>query len=131
MEDLKTRIDKVIAKIDIASKHSSIAELEADSMDPSFWKDPKAASEKMKEMASLQKEIEQAKQIRDLFDSGKTDEAEKLLEELETLLYFSGVYDKSSALVSIHAGQGGVEAMDWTEMLNRMYRRYGERKGFA
>jgi peptide chain release factor 2 len=69
--------------------------------------------------------------MQELVDSGNMQEAEKLLEELETLLYFSGIYDKGSAIVSIHSGQGGVEAMDWTQMLFRMYSRYAERKGFS
>ncbi len=131
MTDIKNRIEKVLQKIDIVSKQKKIVELEAESMAPSFWKDPQNASGKMKEMASLQKEINRAKQLQEMLDSGKTDEAEKLLEEMETLLYFGGVYDKSSALVSIHAGQGGVEAMDWTQMLSRMYGRYAEKKGFV
>ncbi|MEK9175963.1 MAG: peptide chain release factor 2 [Patescibacteria group bacterium] len=131
MEDLKTRIDKVISKIDIPTKEAQLKKLEEVSIAPDFWKDSQMASGKMKEMASLQREIERVKQLQSLLISGDMKKAEKLLEEVETLLYFSGVYDKSAALVSIHAGQGGVEAMDWTEMLNRMYRRYSERKGFA
>lgn len=45
-------------------------------------------------------------------------------------LLFKGKYDKNSAEVEIHAGTGGTEAMDWAEMLLRMYLRYCERKGF-
>lgn len=131
MDDLKTRIDKVLKKIDISQKQSLIGQIEEESLAPNFWKDNQNASEKMKQMATLTKEIDRAKQIRDLFDSGDMQEAEKLVKEMETLLYFGGVYDKSSALVSIHSGQGGVEAMDWAQMLNRMYSRFAERKGFA
>jgi peptide chain release factor 2 len=42
----------------------------------------------------------------------------------------SGKYDHKNALLSIHAGQGGTEAMDWTSILERMYIRYFERKGW-
>ena len=49
---------------------------------------------------------------------------------IETYLYLSGPLDQANAIVSIHAGQGGVDAMDWAEMLQRMYERYFERKGF-
>ena len=48
--------------------------------------------------------------------------------KLETLL--NGKYDHNSAVISLHAGAGGVEAMDWAEMLLRMYTRWAERKGY-
>ncbi len=131
MEELKQRIEKVIEKIDTPVKERMLKEIEAESIDSSFWKDPQNAAGKMKEMASLQKEIDHAKQLQLMFNSGDTKGVGKLLEELETLLYFSGVYDKAPAIVSIHSGQGGVEAMDWTQMLFRMYSRFAERKGFG
>lgn len=48
--------------------------------------------------------------------------------KLETLL--SGKYDKSSAIITLHAGAGGTEAQDWCEMLFRMFNRWAERKGY-
>src|ERR1035437_4667683 len=81
-------------------------------------------------MSDLQSEITKAEELQQLVIYDKFEEAQKLLEELETFLYLSGPYDKNSAILSIHAGQGGVEAMDWAQMLFRMYTRYCERKGF-
>ncbi len=130
MGDIRDRIEKLLQKIDISEKENLLKQIEAESLVPNFWKDSQKAGESMKQMASLQKEVENAKRLRELLESGNIAEAEKLLEELETLLYFSGTYDKNSAIVSIHSGQGGVEAMDWTQMLYRMYSRYAERKGF-
>lgn len=131
MDELKNRVNAVMGKIDITSKENKLKEIEAESMMPDFWKDPQRATEKMKKMASIQKEIEFVEQIQELIESGDLEEAEKLLDQIETLLYFSGEFDKGSALVSIHAGQGGVEAMDWTQMLYRMYSRFSEKKGWS
>ena len=47
---------------------------------------------------------------------------------LETLL--KGDYDANSAILSIHAGSGGTDAQDWASMLLRMYKRWGERRGY-
>jgi len=57
-------------------------------------------------------------------------EAEKLVKKYELLLFLSGSYDEHDAIFSIHAGQGGTEAMDWAQMLLRMYLRFFERKGW-
>jgi peptide chain release factor 2 len=131
MDEIKDRASKVLQKINIEEKEIAFKHIEGESIMPDFWKDSQKATQKMKEMASLQKEIENAKNLQNLIDQGRIDEAEELLGELENLLYFSGDYDKSPAIVSIHAGQGGVEAMDWAQMLFRMYSRYTERKGFT
>lgn len=52
------------------------------------------------------------------------------LEKLELELAFSGEYDSRNALLSIHAGAGGTESMDWADMLLRMYLRWAERRGY-
>lgn len=58
------------------------------------------------------------------------EEITRKLEELELKTYLSGEYDKNDAFLSIHAGQGGTEAMDWTSMLARMYERFAEAEGW-
>lgn len=52
------------------------------------------------------------------------------LDKVEILTYFSGKYDKNNAIFSIHAGQGGTEACDWAQILERMYLKYFESKGW-
>lgn len=55
---------------------------------------------------------------------------QKATRQLELRQFLSGPYDKLGAIVSIHSGQGGTEAMDWADMLRRMYVRFFERKNW-
>lgn len=130
MEELKTRVNNLLAKFDVESKKEVIAQIEKESASPEFWSLQKLAASKMKELATLQKEVSDAKKLEEFLSAGQEKEAEKLLNELEVLLYLSGSFDSANAILSIHSGQGGVEAMDWASMLFRMYSRYFERKGW-
>ena len=130
MEELKERVKKLLEKFDADNKRQEIRLIEAESLKPNFWQDHKNAAIKMKEMSDLENEITKVEELQRLMVNNENEKAQKLLEELEIFLYLSGSYDKNSAILSIHAGQGGVEAMDWAKMLFRMYARYCERKGF-
>lgn len=130
-EEIKNRVQRLIEKLAIEEKQKQVRLLEAESMKPDFWQDHQTAGKKMKELSDLQKEIEEAQYLSELVKEGECKEAAKLLEKMENLLYLSGSYDENPAILSIHAGQGGTEAMDWTEMLFRMYTRYFERKGWS
>ncbi len=55
---------------------------------------------------------------------------EAQLTALEVQSLFSGPYDENDAIAELHAGAGGTDAQDWTEMLLRMYSRWAERRGF-
>jgi peptide chain release factor 2 len=61
-------------------------------------------------------------------------ETDAVASEIETLRLeqmLKGPYDASNAVLSLHAGAGGTEAQDWTEMLYRMYTRYCENSGWS
>lgn len=131
MNDIKERAEKLLAKVDITEKKKQIIKLQEESVASGFWDDSKVAGEKMKELAELQKEVEELEMLELLISEGELEEAEKLLKKVETLLFFTSPHDSGNALVSIHSGQGGTEAMDWAEMLYRMYTRYFEKKGWG
>ncbi len=56
---------------------------------------------------------------------------EKAIAEEETRTFFSGKYDKNNAILQIFSGAGGVDAEDWATMMQRMYERYCQNKGFS
>lgn len=130
MEEIKQRVNKLLKKFDLDKKRQEIRAIEVESLKPNFWSDRKTAAAKMKELSDLEAEIAKAEVLQSRIENDDLRGAKELLEELEVFLYLGGIYDKNSAILSIHAGQGGVEAMDWAQMLFRMYTRYCERKGF-
>lgn len=56
---------------------------------------------------------------------------EKTVEEMRLAALLNGKYDKLNAILTLHAGAGGTEACDWTEMLYRMYMYYAEKNGYT
>jgi peptide chain release factor 2 len=98
--------------------------------EPAFWQDTEKAKVKSQELAELKKEIEDIKMLDLALAQNDLVTLEKLLKDLELKTYLSGPYDKNNCIFSLHAGQGGTEAMDWTMMLERMYLRYFEKKGW-
>ncbi len=62
--------------------------------------------------------------------TAETETLEKQIEKLEFLLLFSGPRDREDAILSLHAGAGGTDAQDWTEMMLRMYLRWAEDNGY-
>src|SRR3990167_7049432 len=141
--ELKDRFETVKKGFSREKKQKELRELEAESMQPDFWHDSQNAQKIMKKIDSIKSEIADfdylEKNLADLESLiGQVQEEEKLAKELEkevktikekidaleSRLFLSGPYDENRAILSVHAGQGGVEAMDWVEMLSRMYQKY-------
>ena len=136
---------------DVAAKEKEIAEIDQAIVAPDFWDDAVAAQEKMRRLAELKKTVGQwralerkAAELAELMtledDSpnptlGAEIEAEMAhltahLDDLEFKLAFASPYDLRNAILSIHAGAGGVESQDWADMLLRMYLGWGEKHGY-
>lgn len=131
VEALKERLMTLIEKIDFHRKKKELDALEKQTYDQSFWSDHLRSSEIMKQIAQLKKEIEDIEMMQLLLEEKEYTQVQKLLDQYEILIFLSGQYDHGSAILSIHAGQGGTEAMDWASILLRMYARYSERKKFT
>ncbi len=129
-EQLKSKYQSILSKADLEGKKAELKTLEEQSYEASFWSDPKIAGETMKKITELKKEIDDLEMMEFLLAENQLEEAKKLIDKYEVLLFLSGPYDQGGAVFSIHAGQGGTEAMDWSSMLFRMYTRYFERKGW-
>lgn len=129
-DDLKIRATQLISKLDLDGKRKTIGELEIQSSQPGFWSDPQAAAIIMKRIAQLRKEVDEGEMLELLLSEESETELAREVDRLEYALYLSGTYDRGDAIIALHAGQGGTEAMDWTSMLFRMYSRFIERKGW-
>jgi peptide chain release factor 2 len=129
-EELKKKFDGILVKFDLVGKKKELVDLEKQTYEGSFWQDAKNAASVMKKINDLKKEIDEIETIQFYLEENELKEAEKLINKYEILLFLSGPYDRGDAILSIHAGQGGTEAMDWSNMLYRTYTRYFEKKGW-
>lgn len=136
---------------DIPEKEKQLAELEKQSAAPDFWQDSEKAQDVMRLLTETRKTVQKWRElehevidIKELISLVSDDEESSLdteirqevetieskLDEMEFELSFSGEYDNRKAILSIHAGAGGVESQDWAEMLLRMYLHWAESKKY-
>ena len=132
---------------DIANKRYELARIEERAAQPGFWDDAHAAQQLMQQAARLRSDIEQweglLQRVKDALDLAQLDDESlhsdlesettqliQLVERAEFTQMLSGEYDREDAILAIHMGNGGVDAMDWAEMLERMYLRWCEMHGY-
>ena len=122
------RAEKIKKNLDKKSLENRIKEIEGFMVEPEFWSDQQKASSLSQELSDMKKTIDDIDMLELLIEEGDEAELERSVKGLEVLLYLSGKYDKYAAFLTIHAGAGGTEAMDWAGILERMYTRYFEFK---
>ena len=147
LEALKQEFAKVYERLKIDEKLEQVLALEKQVAEPEIWNDVKLATEKNQELARLKEETDpwvllktQLEDMAELISMSDDDLKEEIdgqitameneLLSLKKALRFTGPYDANNAVIRITAGAGGVEAMDWASMLERMYLRFFERQGF-
>lgn len=143
INELKNRFKIIEENYNLETQQKEVNMLTTQSEQKDFWKDNINAKKIMKNISAINEEIKDFKSIKkELFDLSEmisigeddskfeneiTKDAAKLtkkIEKLEIKMFLSNEYDLSDAILSIHAGQGGTEAMDWVSMLSRMYQKY-------
>jgi peptide chain release factor 2 len=133
---------------DAPGKQARLNELDQQAASPDLWSDPSAAQQVMRELASLREDLDpwlgierRARDAHELAELAALEDDQTVLaeaeqelqqltkevDELEFKLRLNGPYDRSDAIMTITVGLGGIDAQDWTQMLMRMYLRWGER----
>jgi len=136
---------------DLEGWKKRIAELEEKLNDARIWDNAQEAKKLNQEFAHLKERLERFQKleqkledIQTLIELAEEEQEADLEKEIEAELkstekelerwqieqLFSGEHDEKDAILSINAGAGGTEAMDWAQMLLRMYLRYCQRMGF-
>lgn len=157
IEDLAQRLAGAERYLGIEGLRARRGELEKEAAVPDLWNDPERArvittelgrvSEDVTRFEQMAADLEEARVLAELVAEGAADGtpdaqlANELdqttaslrarVDQLELRSLFSGDYDERDAVAELHAGAGGTDAQDWTEMLLRMYQRWAERRGFS
>ncbi|MBQ9104027.1 MAG: peptide chain release factor 2 [Clostridia bacterium] len=152
LKELKIILQEAGHSLDLDKLRKEFEEKTALSQTPEVYSDLKKAQQINKELASLENKIsafDKAERIindtEELVELAELENDESVfaeideelkkvaetVEEMHLSALLRGKYDKLNALMTLHAGAGGTEACDWTEMLYRMYICYAEKNGLT
>ncbi len=151
LNSLRPQLDTLRGALKLDEAEAEISSLEKESESEGFWNDLARSQKVQQRLKQLRTKCESFQRLRGSFDdlaalcdmAIEEDDPSMLpeieadyrtftekLEEARLATMLSGEYDACNAILSFHAGAGGTEAQDWTEMLYRMYTRWAERHGF-
>lgn len=145
---LMTEFTAVCQKINLDQRRKQLAQLEEELNQPTVWNDPEKAQQLAKDLAkqqdflqpwlALQMQLQDYQELLSIDDDAWLEEAAKQVDlmrrqfgDMKQVLIFDGKYDDCDAIVRLTSGVGGVDAQDFTEMLERMYLRFWERRGWS
>ncbi len=134
---------------DVDGLRLQIERLNDRSIQPGFWDDAESAQKLSQEKGALEvtvnafdKAVRNSKDLLELLEMAEGDEAmieevvsqipeiEVFVKQMEVQRMLSGSEDKSDAILAINSGAGGLDAEDWATILQRMYLRWSDTKGF-
>ncbi len=144
LDYLQSELAKAWTKLQLDDKIQQISTLEAEVNDPDIWRNPDHARKQNETLARLNDEVQpwrllkvQCEDLVELLElndpsiltefEAQLTASEQQFEHLKQALRFNGKYDHLGAIIRITSGAGGVEAMDWASMLERMYLRFAEK----
>ena len=151
ISEYKPLITQLRDSLNIDNLKEKIKKLESKATATDFWDDMQAAQQIMQKTTYLKDKITKFTNLETMMEDCETmfemlteEDDESLSDELNQTLskidkeiqeqtlstLLSGEYDSKNAIITLHAGAGGTEAMDWVEMLSRMYTRWAERHNF-
>jgi peptide chain release factor 2 len=151
LKSLQDTLAEAKYALDIDNLGGKLEQLKAEQENPEVWQDLEKSKHIGREISVIEGKMDSYKKGKDAIEEALTfidliEEAddESLIPELESMIataeddieqmrikaLLKGKYDANNAILNLHAGAGGTEACDWTQMLYRMYLRYCEKVGF-
>ncbi|MBR4015637.1 MAG: peptide chain release factor 2 [Anaerotignum sp.] len=145
------KLEEMGASLDVAGAKEKIIELEELSADPDFWNDLEKSQKTLQQLKALKNKVSSyeglvtayediltliemglEEQDNSVYEEVKQmqDEFVEAYEKLHVATMLDGEFDRNNAIVTLHAGTGGTEACDWTNMLFRMYTKWANKAGF-
>ncbi len=152
LNGLKPTLDALREALHLEAAEKEIEELEGQSARDGFWNDVENSQRVQKRLKQLKSKVENYQKLCSGWDDLMTlcemaieedDDSmlpelqseytgfEKKLEETRLGTLLTGEYDANNAILTFHAGAGGTEAQDWTQMLYRMYNMWADRHGYT
>ena len=152
LNGLKPTLDALRDALHLEAAEKEIEELEGQSARDGFWNDVENSQRVQKRLKQLKAKVENYEKLCSGWDDLMTlcemaieegddsmlpelqseyAEFEKKLEETRLGTLLTGEYDANNAILTVHAGAGGTEAQDWTQMLYRMYNMWADRHGYT
>ncbi len=152
LNGLKPTLDSLREALHLEAAEKEIEELEGQSALDGFWNDVENSQKVQKRLKQLKSKVENYDKLCSGWDDLMTlcemaieedDDSmlpelqseysgfEKKLEETRLGTLLTGEYDANNAILTFHAGAGGTEAQDWTQMLYRMYNMWADRHGYT